>query len=212
VNRGAFLVLEGIDGSGKSTQVERLVRRLRAGGVDTLVTREPTTGAAGRRLRELARSAEPVDSELELRLFVEDRGEHVAFVIEPALRAGRAVVCDRYTLSTVAYQGARGPDPAELLARGEAEFPLPDLVLLLEIDPAEALRRVRDRGATDEPAFERREFLERVAAVFAGVDRDYVVRVDASGAPDAVADRVSDAVRRRLDLPPESGPGAHTAE
>lgn len=200
VNRGRLLALEGLDGSGKSTQVAALGEALRAAGHDVLVTREPTEGPYGRRIRSMARSGEPVAPEVELRWFVEDRRAHVAEVIEPGLAAGRVVLTDRYFLSTVAYQGARGLDPGKLLAESEAEFPLPDLVLLLEIEPELGLQRVSGRGGAADTAFERLHFLERVDANFRALDRPYLARIDARGPEEVVRRAVLECVRRRLGL------------
>ena len=201
MTRGKLIAFEGIDGSGKTSQVARLVDALRAAGVESIVTREPTDGSAGRAIRAMARGGAPVDADEELRLFLEDRRDHVRELIEPALRGGRVVVTDRYYLSTVAYQGARGHDPAQLLAASEAEFPVPDLVLLLEIGPEAGLARVEHRGTAVESAFEDADFLARVAANFRALDRPYIARIDASGAEEEVAGRVTAAVRARLDLP-----------
>lgn len=184
---GSLLVLEGVDGCGKSTQLPRLVEALGAAGHDVVATREPTDGPTGRRIREMAASGRTVDPEQELAWFVEDRREHVAQVIGPALQAGRVVVSDRYYLSTVCYQGARGLDWRAILEQSEAEFPLPDLALVLQIDPAAGLERVRARGGRAEPSFEDGAFLERVASLFAVLDRPYVRRIDAARDPDAVA-------------------------
>jgi dTMP kinase len=142
-----------------------------------------------------------ITSEEELRWFVEDRREHVAGVVAPALAAGRPVLTDRYFLSTVAYQGAAGLDPARILAESEAEFPIPDLVLLLEIDVETALARIRERGARVESAFERRDRLERVAKIFREIEREYVTRIDASCGEDAVALAIAAQVREQLGLP-----------
>jgi len=198
VNRGRLVVFEGVDGSGKSTQLRRLAETLRARGVDPLVTKEPTDGEWGRRIRAMARSGERVAREEELRWFIEDRREHVATELAPALAAGRMVLCDRYYLSTVAYQGARGFDPATLLADAEAEFPHPDLALLFVVDPAAGLARVAARGGVAEPAFEDGAYLKRVAAVFAAIDRPYIARIDAAGDADAIAAAVDRVVRARI--------------
>lgn len=197
---GRLLALEGIDGCGKSTQVAALAATLRRAGHDVVVTREPTDGAVGRRIRELARSGSRTPPEEELDRFVEDRRAHVAEVIRPALEASRLVVTDRYFLSTVAYQGARGLDADAILAESEAEFPVPDLAILLEIEPALALERVGARGGMPEPAFERGEFLERVAANYAALVRGYVARIDARGSEDVVHAAVVECVRARLGL------------
>jgi len=200
VNPGSLIVLEGLDGSGKSTQVQALAAGLRAAGHELVVTREPTGGAAGRRIRAAAAAGDPLPPERELAWFVEDRREHVRGVIRPALEAGRIVVSDRYFLSTVAYQGARGLDWRELLAQSEAEFPAPDLAVVLEIAPGEGLARVADRGHRAEPLFEDREFLARVAEIFAALDRPYLARVDAGATPEQVGGRIRALVRERLGL------------
>jgi dTMP kinase len=202
VNAGRLVAFEGLDGSGKTTQVERLAAALRAAGhPDVLVTREPTDGEWGRRIRAMAARGSPPPPEEELRWFVEDRREHARQVLRPALAQGRIVVTDRYTLSSVAYQGARGLDWRRILAEGEAEFPLPDAVFLLEIDPAEALVRARARSRALESAFETAEFLARVGAIYHAIERDYVERIDAHQDPDAVAAAVWRSVSRRLDQP-----------
>jgi dTMP kinase len=200
VNRGTFVVFEGLDGSGKSTQLERLARALEAAGHTVTCTREPHDCPAGRRIRAMARSGERVAPGEERAWFEEQRREHVRDVIAPALARGAVVLCDRYFLSTVAYQGARGLDWRAILDESEAAFPLPDLVLLLEIDPAEGLARVGGRAGSAEPAFEEAGFLARVAEIFHAVERPYVERIDARGTPDAVEARVRAAVRRRLGL------------
>jgi dTMP kinase len=200
VKRGRLLAFEGIDGCGKSTQVAALVPVLEQAGHDVLATREPSDGPAGRRIRSTARSGQRVAPDEELRWFVEDRRAHVADVIRPALASGRVVVTDRYTLSSVAYQGARGLDAGAILADSEAEFPLPDLAILLEIDPEIALARVGTRGTPLDAAFEQREFLERVADHYRALDRSYIARVDARGSEDAVHAAVVRCVRERLGL------------
>lgn len=183
---GRLVVLEGLDGCGKTTQLARLAARLRAAGHAPLMTREPSDGPWGRRIREMAASGKAVDPEEELRWFVEDRREHADRTLRPALAAGRLVLCDRYFLSTVAYQGARGLDWRRILEQSEAEFPLPDLVLLLEIPAEHGLSRVRARGAALETVFEHGAFLEQVAAIFAALDLPYLARVDATARPEVI--------------------------
>ena len=174
--------------------------RLRALGCDVVTTREPTEFPSGQRIREMARSGVPLAAEQELRWFVEDRRVHVAEIIEPALRAGQIVLTDRYFLSTVAYQGARGLDFEQILADSEAEFPIPDLVVLLEIDPQIGLERVRARGAELEGVFEQREFLGRVTAVFARLNRPYLTRVSGEGEPAPIEVAIAERVREHLGL------------
>jgi dTMP kinase len=201
VNAGSLLVFEGLDGSGKTTQRTRLGSRLRAAGRDVLETAEPYEGGTwGPKIRAMARAGEALPAAEELRWFLEQRREHVRERIAPALAAGRVVLCDRYFLSTAAYQGARGLDAEAILAAGEREFPLPDLVLLLEMEAAQALERVAARAGPREPVFERLEFLERVAENFGRLERPYLVRIDADRPPDAVEADVLAAVRGRTKL------------
>ena len=200
MNGGRLIAFEGLDGCGKSTQLERLAARLRGAGCDIVTTREPTEFPSGQRIREMARSGEELEPEEELRWFVEDRRAHVDEVIVPALRADRIVLTDRYYLSTVAYQGARGLDYEQILADSEDEFPIPDLVLLLEIDPQIAFERVHARGSVIEGVFEQREFLSRVASVFDALDCTYLERVPGDGEPSQIEAIVAERVRERLGL------------
>jgi dTMP kinase len=201
VNAGRLIAFEGVDGAGKSTQLRRLADALRGAGRSVVETREPTDGAWGRRIRAMARSGARVAPEEELRWFVEDRREHVARVLRPGVAGGAVVLTDRYFLSTVAYQGARGLDPQRLLAEAEAEFPLPDLALVLHVDPAAGLARVASRGGVAEPAFEEEAFLARAAEVFRTLDRPYVRHLDARLPLDAVARAIREAVTDALHVP-----------
>lgn len=194
-----LVAFEGLDGCGKTTQVARLASRLGQAGHDVLATREPTDGIWGRRIRARTLAGQRATPAEELRWFLEDRREHVEREIQPALEAGRVVLTDRYTLSTVAYQGARGLDWRALLAESEATFPVPDLVLLFELDPADGLERVRARGGPRE-AFEDLGSLERVAEIFRAISAEYVARIPATGTPDAVERAIADCVDQRLGL------------
>ena len=201
VNGGTLIAFEGIDGSGKSTQLQRLEAHLRSSSRDVVSTREPTDGPIGRRIRAMARSGERIDPQQELQWFVDDRREHVASVIGPALAEGRIVLCDRYFLSSVAYQGARGLDPEEILTASETAFPQPALALIFEVDPKLGLERVGARGSAPEPGFEEIAFLTRVAEIFRRLDRSYIEHIDASPDPEVVCERMVETVERRLGLP-----------
>lgn len=175
---GWLVVLEGIDGAGKSTVLRRLADHCAACGLKSAVSREPTNGPWGMKLRQsMAEGRLSLEEELEL--FLKDRAEHVESVIRPALAEGKVVLLDRYYLSTAAYQGARGADPGEILARNEVFAPKPDLVLLLDFDPAAGLDRIRARG--DAPnTFEQLDQLRDVRRIFLELDRPFIRRVDAS--------------------------------
>ncbi len=187
MKRGTLIVFEGLDGCGKSTQLRRAAQALSARGLDPVVTREPTDGPWGRRIREMARSSEGVSPETELSWFFEDRREHMREVVEPALAAGRLVLSDRSYISTVAYQGARGLDPTKILAESEAEFARPDLILLFELSAKQGLARVHARGGEGEPIFENLDFQERVAAIFETLEVDGLRRIDACRGEDEIA-------------------------
>jgi dTMP kinase len=200
VKRGSLIVFEGVDGSGKSTQLALLAETMRSAGREIVETREPYDCEPGRKIREMARSGRSVAPEQELEWFLEQRRTHVRDLVEPSLAAGRIVLSDRYFLSTVAYQGARGLDARALLTESEAEFPIPDLVLLLEIDAGSGLRRVAERGGPREPAFEEQAFLQQVAAIFRDLDRDYIAHIPSAGEIATVHQRIVSTVRHRLAL------------
>ncbi len=186
MSRGRLVALEGLDGSGKSTQLPHVVVALGVDGRDVLATREPTGGEWGRKIRVMAQSGDLIPPDEELRWFMQDRQQHVQQLIAPALEAGTSVVTDRYFLSTVAYQGARGLDWRKILRESEERFPLPDLAIIFEVTAQQGLARVQARAGTPEPAFERVDYLARVAEIFSAVEREYVVRVDSSGDESAV--------------------------
>ncbi len=195
MERGLLIVFEGIDGCGKSTQLRMLAERLRARGANVVETKEPTNGPVGKRIREMAQSGNAVAPEEELAWFIEDRREHVRDKLEPELAKGSIILCDRYWLSTVAYQGARGFATDEIMRNSEAEFPIPDLALIFEITADEGLARVNARGGRSEPVFEEIEFQKKVEKNFAALERGWIVRVNARPAVEVIHDDVVDRVR-----------------
>jgi dTMP kinase len=210
---GAFITFEGIEGSGKSTQMARLAAFLRERGLDPLVTREPGGTAFGRTVRtalllpdEAARARSPLTEAL---LMVADRHEHVGQVIAPALAAGRVVLCDRHADSTLAYQGGgSGVDRATLLqlnaiAVGSTR---PALTLLLDLPVAAALLRMAqraDRASTVVDRFEAETVLfhERVRRAYlelAAAEPGRIVVIDAARPADLVFADVRGRVEERL--------------
>jgi len=146
---GTFITFEGIDGSGKSTQVRMLASVLRLRGLNVVQTREPGGTPLGARLREtLLDAQEQVDPLAELLLYAADRAQHVRALLSPALAAGRVVLSDRYADATVAYQGAgRGFEPSlvtEVIALATGGLK-PDLTLLFDLSVAESKERARRR-------------------------------------------------------------------
>jgi len=195
---GLFIVFEGGEGAGKSTQARALSEWLTARGFEVVATREPGATPLGRQIRSLIldHSDDAPSPRSEALLYAADRAHHVATVIRPALARGAVVVCDRYVDSSLAYQGA-GRDLAtediEWLSRWATAELVPDLVILLDVDPSIGLTRVGDRGAVDRLEAESREFHERVRRAFldrAATDpRRYLV-LDAGSSAGMLADRI----------------------
>ena len=198
-----FIVLEGIDGAGTTTQTERLVAALLALGRPAHATREPSPGPIGRLLRELLQGAhrgpggEAVDGGTMALLFAADRRDHLQREIEPALRAGRDVVSDRYLLSSLAYQAEETDrDWVEGLSRG---IRVPDLTLLLDVPAAVGADRRRAAGRSTE-RYDADETQRRVAENYRALAARFpgVVVLDGTGSIDQVSQAIRDAVVGRL--------------
>lgn len=196
IPNGFLVVIEGIDGTGKTTAARRLCEFCDEHGLPYLASKEPTDGPWGRKLRESAQTGR-LSLEEELELFIRDRREHVEQSIRPALKAGKIVVLDRYYFSTAAYQGARGANPEAILAANEQFAPQPDLLMLLDADPTQTLERVRSRG--DVPnEFERESALREIRGIFLGISRPYLVRINASSGIDEVTRQVRSSLSAAL--------------
>ncbi|MEO7100345.1 MAG: dTMP kinase [Luteolibacter sp.] len=191
--KGLFIVLEGIDGTGKSTQARRLGEWFISQGREVVLSREPTDGPWGKKLRESAFTGR-LSPEDEVEYFLNDRRQHVDEVIAPALAAGKVVILDRYYFSMMAYQGARGFNPVEIRQKNEAFAPVPDLLLILDLEVDTALQRIGSRGDTANE-FEKRENLERCREIFLSLKDEQFARViDSNGTLDEVAARILEAV------------------
>lgn len=187
--RGFFVVLEGPDGSGKSTLVGPLAERLRAGGIEPVVVREP----GGTRAAEIARQAlldpeHPLGPLAELFLYLAARADLVATVIEPALAAGRVVLSDRFAMTTEAYQMAgRGLDPDLVRAGNQAATRglRPDLTLIIDLDPQIGLaRQVAAGKPQDRLEREGFEFHRRVVEYYRAVQGAGIRHLDGRLPPD----------------------------
>lgn len=190
---GLFIVIEGIDGTGKSTQCKRLGEWFEAKGREVVLSYEPTHGPWGSKLRE-SMTAGRLSPDEELELFLKDRQQHVEELIRPSLAAGKVVILDRYYFSTMAYQGARGFDPQEIQRRNEAFAPRPDLLLVLDLDVDTAHQRIGHRGdATNE--FEQHDTLSKCREIFLSLrDEDFVEVIDAGGSLDQVSEQIRQVV------------------
>ncbi|MBC8127583.1 MAG: dTMP kinase [Gloeobacteraceae cyanobacterium ES-bin-144] len=188
-HRGLLIVLEGIDGTGKSTQVRRLGEWFVSQGREVVLSCEPTDGPWGRKLRESAATGR-LSPQDELQFFINDRRQHVEEKIAPALAAGKVVILDRYFFSTMAYQGARGFDPLEIRRMNEAFAPIPDVLLILDLDVETAHQRIGHRGdSTNE--FEKKESLTRCREIFLSLrEEPFAHIIDSNGDLDDVSDRI----------------------
>jgi len=203
--QGKFITFEGIDGSGKSTQLRLLAEKLRARGVDVVTTCQPGGTPLGRRLREaFLETEENVAPMAELLLFAADRAQHVEFLIKPALRENRVVISDRYADATFAYQGAGRGFPEDTvnqaieLATGGL---IPDLTLFFDISIDTAVGRMRARdqrqAKPNRMDFESGEFYARVRDAYlrlAERDKDRFFVIDAEGSVEQIHSQVMTSV------------------
>jgi dTMP kinase len=191
--RGFLIVVDGIDGAGKTTQVEALRQSLTQVGQTPVVSKEPTDGPWGQKIRDSAVSGRMPPDE-ELAAFVQDRTDHVTQTILPALIGGRIVILDRYYYSTIAYQGCRGADIETLERDMEARFPVPDLTLILDIDPALSIFRIHHSRKETPNEFEKMEGLTKARAIFRQLKGDHVHILDGSLSVRALRGEILDLV------------------
>ena len=203
---GTFITFEGIDGSGKSTQLRLLGNFLRAKGCDALITREPGGTTLGLRLRAaLLDAMEEVDPLTELLVFAADRAQHVRRMLRPALAAGRVVISDRYADATIAYQGGgRGfaPELISQIVQLATEGLKPDLTLLFDVSVQESTNRTTRRlsnktSSRDRLDIEHADFYTRVRDAYLQIARaepERVKLIDTSGPVDQTHERVKEIV------------------
>jgi dTMP kinase len=190
--KGLFIVIEGIDGSGKGTQSKLLYNWLGKKGYDAQLTQEPTEGKIGMIIRGGLKGG-GFDPTTEALLFAADRRQHTT-LIQTELKKGKVVVCDRYVQSSLAYQGAHGLDSGWLESINNFALK-PDVVILLDLSPELALERVNSRGKKTD-YFEKMEFLKRVREIY--LNQPEVLVVDASRSIDEVHETIKGVVLRFL--------------
>jgi dTMP kinase len=218
--RGKFITFEGLDGTGKSTQMRKLAAVVRAAGLKVVETREPGGTLTGEKIRKvlLDSGTAGLSPLAEMALMFASRAQHIAEVIEPALAAGSVVLCDRFTDSTEAYQGSGrrlGSEAVLELHRVLCGNLQPDLTILLDSDAGASVSRARrrnkrvskgaGRGHGDENRFEQetRAFFARVHEGYVAIaarEKGRVVMVDARGTPGQTHAKIVEVVRRRLKL------------
>lgn len=217
--RGKFITFEGLDGTGKSTQMRKLASALRQAGYKVIETREPGGTATGEKIRRvlLDSGTAGLSPLSEMALMFASRAQHIAEVIEPGLAAGNIVLCDRFTDSTEAYQGSGrrlGSEAVRELHRVLCGNLQPDLTLLLDSNPQASVSRARRRnkrnsrngsGGPDENRFESetRSFFGRVRDGYMAIARrehGRVVMVDARGTPGETHQQIREAVQKKLKI------------
>ena len=215
--RGTFITFEGLDGCGKSTQLERLAEKLRHAELSVTATREPGGTATGEKIRQLLLDTRTagLDPAAELALMFASRAQHLAEIILPALAKGNVVLCDRFTDSSEAYQGGGrklGSAPVLELHRVLCGDLKPDLTILMDSDVAASVERARRRNKAkisadqaDENRFEQenRAFFTRVRSTYLEIAKrepERVAVVDARGTPDQTHATIMEIVNTKLKL------------
>lgn len=190
--KGKFIVFEGIDGCGKTTQTKLLHESLIAKGIECILTFEPSKNNYGKKIRD-SFGKERLPAETELEYFTLDREEHLAELVIPSLERGVHVISDRYYYSTAAYQGARGLDYKAILENQMAKFIEPDVCFLLDIDINECSNRIETRGGAN--SFENIDYLKEVYSIFKNIENDSsfnaaILKIDAFGSEEAVHQKI----------------------
>jgi dTMP kinase len=193
--KGKFICIEGIDGSGKTTQAKRLVKNLRSRGYSAVYTTEPSDGKIGTLIRSYVLSRESrVPTALEALLFAADRVDHVQADVEPLLKQGKIVVCDRYVCSSLAYQGAARLDLDWMDCVNRFAMK-PDLTLFLDVSPKLGLNRLRRKKSVMENAIN----LKNVRDVYLSlVQQNRMILLDGNKSVDKVAESVLKIVLNEL--------------
>jgi dTMP kinase len=219
-HRGRFITIEGLDGCGKSTQLERLAKVLRKEGLHIVITREPGGTQTGEKIRGvlLDTGTSNLSPYAELALMFASRAQHIREIIEPALAEGKVVLCDRFTDSSEAYQGGGrklGSEPVLTLHQVLCDGLQPDLTILMDSDVSKSVERARRRNKArsgqgkrengDENRFEQenRAFFTRVRHAYLAIadrDKHRVAVVDARGPADETHQQILQLVRRKLRL------------
>lgn len=205
--KGMFITVEGPDGSGKTTQLQLLVRSLTEKGFEVIVTREPGGTKVGNSIREVLLSPEhdEMTPRVEMMLYAASRAQNVDQVIRPALKRGAIVVCDRFVDASIAYQGyGLQYDLTQILSLNEWATAgiKPDLTFLFDLTPDEASRRMKDRGQLDRIESRDETFHQRVYDGFKKLleqHPDRMVRIDANATIEVIQDEVLDITLERLN-------------
>ncbi|MDO8740933.1 MAG: dTMP kinase [Candidatus Woesearchaeota archaeon] len=196
MQKGIFIVFDGMDGTGKSTNLyksaEYIFEKTKQ-YTHLLLTREPTYSPYGQELRKMLREEkDPLkNAKMCFELFIKDRKHHVDNMIAPALKSGQIVLMDRYKYSNIAFQQTQGIDKKELI-EANAKFIVPDLIIILDLDPEASLARIKNRSETEK--FENLEFMKKLRHNFLNLKKDLpnenIVIIDASKSREEVFNEI----------------------
>ena len=199
---GKLIVLEGIDGSGKSTYGMTLANELNNLNIKSIYTFEPTHAYFGSKLRESMLSQD-LKPEEELSLFIADRKEHIQHMIKPAITDGHIIVLDRYMYSSIAYQGAKGIDKDYIYNLHKDFIIEPDLVFIFHLPIETALNRIMEkRGFVDR--FENKQYLEKVDEIFYSFNAPYIHHINADKDKDELMKEMFQIIKDSKILPQDS--------
>lgn len=193
IKKGVLVVIEGIDGCGKSTQAKLLSNWLKENGHEVVLTAEPTKNEIGKFIREVLSGTHEVDAKTLALLFTADRYEHLKTVVEPALNEGKVVISERYYHSTIAYQEAQGV-PRQWLLELNKFARKPDITVVLDVDPKLGAGRT-----TTQEIFEKEDFLSKVRDNYMKFDAE-VFKIDGEQSKEDVFSDIKDIVLKKSKL------------
>ena len=178
LKKGLLIVFEGVDGAGKSTQARLLYERLKKVQFEVKLSKEPTKGEWGKKIRRLIeKGREGVTPQEELEWFIKDRYQHVEEIIKPGLKNNKIIILDRYYFSTIAYQGALGVTPGEIEKRNCEFAPAPNLLFLIELPPGAGIKRIKETREKETDSFERESYLLKVSQIFHALNKPFLHRL-----------------------------------
>ncbi len=186
--KSKFIVFEGIDGSGKSTQCSLLYNFILSQNIPARLLAEPTAGEYGKMIRKMLQGETAISVKEQIQLFMDDRQQDCELNINPCIEKGITIVMDRYFYSNAAYQGSQNFSPAEIIKKNiNRGFPLPDRVYYIDIEPAEALKRIMTRNGTGKTdLFEKKTFLDVVRDNFLSFIDERFFKIDGNLSPEVI--------------------------
>lgn len=206
MKRGLFITFEGTDGSGKSTQIERLRTFIQGKGYDAILTREPGGTAIGEKIRELVldKNNTEMDYMTEALLYAAARAQHVAQVIKPAIDAGRTVICDRFMDSSIVYQGygRNLGDCVRIINEYAVRDYFPDITFLMKLDPAIGKRRIK-AGEQDRLEMEKLDYHRAVFRGYEELEKKYpgrIIGIDASRSINEISSEILQHIEKLLGV------------